>query len=125
MGMFDSIYCKYPLPNKKHQNLVYQTLNLENKFEIYTISEEGKLIHHVRTFVTVPEEEREYYGTPEWDANQLYRIIGSLKSIPVGDMEIDYDGELCFYAIVNNKEWVDYKAIFVDGTVVEVRKIEM
>ena len=125
MGMFDNIHCEYKLPNKKHQNLEYQTKDLENFLDLYTITEEGHLIHHSRTYEAVPEEKREHYGTPEWDKNPILQMCGSIKSIYAGDIDVNYEGTINFYTMGSKKEWIEYEAAFVGGSVIEIKFIEM
>ena len=36
MGMFDTVYCEYPLPDARHQDLDFQTKNLECLLHTYT-----------------------------------------------------------------------------------------
>ncbi len=44
MGMFDTLRCKYPLPDKIVQTDSFQTKSLECLLDDYTITENGKLI---------------------------------------------------------------------------------
>lgn len=120
MGMFDNIKCEYSLdrfdiPNI--QNLEYQTKNLDNLLDNYTITEKGELICHKVEYEYVPEEERPYYGKPEWNKNKLYKLCGSYRSKPIGDYLIDYTGIINFYS--NLEENRLYSINFNDGTINE------
>lgn len=44
MGLYDSVRCEYPLRNPLHQELEYQTKDLECALGEYTITREGKLV---------------------------------------------------------------------------------
>jgi len=46
MGLFDTVKCKYPLPNPKHQDLEFQTKDLECLLGEYTITADGRLLRH-------------------------------------------------------------------------------
>ncbi len=47
MGMFDSLTCKYPLPNPAHNKLLYQTKSLDCDLDHYTINVFGRLTRYV------------------------------------------------------------------------------
>ena len=126
MGMYDEIKCKYSLPDKEVQDETFQTKDFACVLGAYTITKEGKLIcHTVRTEV-VPEEERPYFGKPGWDRG-MNRLIGSMRSIPTGDVEIPFHGDLRFYTDLRDKDkntyvWYEYKARFTDSTLVSIQK---
>jgi hypothetical protein len=44
MGMFDTLICKYPLPNPKDQELEFQTKSLNCELDTYEIDSDGQLI---------------------------------------------------------------------------------
>lgn len=57
MGLFDTIHCEYPLPDARHQDLEFQTKDLECLLSNYTITRDGRLVLHARkggTEVTRP-----------------------------------------------------------------------
>jgi hypothetical protein len=128
MGMFDVVECEFPLPEFTLQEKTFQTKSLDCVMNRYTITRDGRLILHKVRYELVPEEEREYYGTPEWDESPLIRICGMLKSIPVGDVEIPYHGDITFYTSTGsrkegNLEWYEYQARFTDGRVQWIRRV--
>ena len=114
MGMFDHIRCEYPLP-KFHelQEEVFQTKSFECLLDEYTITKDGRLILHAKRWEVVPEEERPYYGKPEWK-KPLYRLFGSLRTVSIGDVEISYHGDVFFYTVANDK-LVTFRARFTNG----------
>jgi len=128
MGMFDNIKCEYPLPDKPIGARNWQTKSFGDGMvggfmDNYTITPEGKLILHKCTYETVPEEERPYYGTPDWDKNLLMQICGSMKSTPLEDEDQEYHGVINIYTNTSNNEWVEYDIKFTDGVVTEAKRI--
>jgi hypothetical protein len=129
MGMFDELNCEYPLPDAEVQDKLFQTKSLECLMERYTISRDGRLIHHKVRYEAVPEEERPYWGTPEWDESPLTRMIGFLKAVPVGNVEVAYHGDIYFGTTVGsreegNLEWYEYQARFTEGRIQWIRRVE-
>jgi hypothetical protein len=126
MGMFDTIKCYFPLPGapEEIQNSSFQTKDLNNLLDNYTITYEGRLIHHSMEWNSVEEKDRPYYGKPEWDSNPIFRIFGSLSSKFLGDIDTDYHGKIRIYTSSDNsKTWYEYELKFTDGTIVDVRRI--
>jgi hypothetical protein len=126
MGMFDTIRCYFPLPGapEEIQNSSFQTKSMENLLDNYTITYEGRLIHHSVEWYSVEEKDRPYYGNPEWDSNPIFRIFGSLGSKFLGDIDTNYHGMLRIYTSDNDfKIWYEYELKFTDGTIVDVRRI--
>ena len=147
MGMYDNIKCNYTLPDEHMQEEGFQTKDLDNCLENYTITSSGTLVLHSVRYEEVPEEERHYYGTPEWDEKPLLRMAGCLRSIPTGEIEVCYDGPLTFYTCVidentyetmdagnggtidvigpsTEREWFEYCAWFKDGKLTKMEKVE-
>jgi len=44
MGLFDTVTCEYPIPNPVHQDLEFQTKDLECLLDHYVITRDGRLI---------------------------------------------------------------------------------
>lgn len=123
MGMYDEIKCEYPLPDEDLQNEGFQTKDLENFMEQYTITKDGFLVLHKKTYEFVPEEERPYYGTKDWENNPIVRVFGSFKSTHTCDEHVEYDGDLMFYTIrLNTDEFVDYVATFDKGKLIKLER---
>lgn len=120
MGMFDTIICDYPLPNPEHQNLSFQTKSLECLMDDYTITEDGRLIKHVVKYEVVPEEQRPYYGTPEWERGGISQLLGMLDAVTVGYEEVPYHGDIHMTAKVREATWVNYQVRFTEGRVSSV-----
>lgn len=116
MGLYDTLKIKYPLPDLELQDSIFQTKSLVCAMLKYTINEDGELILHEVEWVEVPEEQRFYYGKPEWEKDDLYKMIGSIKSIPISYKKVNHTGFVRFYKISDNhKKWYEYLAKFVDG----------
>jgi hypothetical protein len=127
MGMFDELICEYPLPDSAVQNEVFQTKSLDCTMDRYTITKDGRLILHKVRYESVPEEERPYYGTPEWDESPFLQVAGSLKSVPVGDVAIPYHGYIRFYTYLGKHpdgESFEYLAKFTNGRLKEIRQVQ-
>ena len=119
MGMFDELRCEYPLPDAAVQDEVFQTKSFDRELTNYTITADGRLIHHTVRFESVPEEERPYYGKPEWE-NPVLRVAGSIKTISTGDVEVSHHGDVYFYTPrgapqTESFEWFEYQARFTEG----------
>lgn len=127
--MFDHVECRYPLPDstEKAQNALFQTKAFGDGFtggfmDDYTITEEGTLVLHTKSYEIVPDKERPYYGKPEWDKNPLFQMIGSMKSIPEGDEVKEYHGIINIYTDIDG-EWFEYEIKFTDGKVSGIKRI--
>lgn len=134
MGMFDYIQCEYPLPDNPPQWVIdaalkgeFQTKDTpEPSLETYTITADGRLIHHSMRYESVPENERPYWNTPEWD-KPFGQIAGSIRSVPDGDIELnDFHADLHFGAYDGSQEprSYEYVARFTNGRLQHIKFIE-
>jgi len=127
--MFDNVNCEYLLPGiTAGMKLDFQTKSFGDEsvggfMDNYTITKDGQLIFHKTVWELVPDEERPYYGKPEWDKGGLYKMMGSMKSVPQEDEVIEYNGILNIYTISAGKEWIDFNMTFTDGVVSDVERI--
>ena len=99
MGMFDTIHCEYPLPDTRHQDLEFQTKDLECLLSNYTITCDGRLVLHAR---------------------------GGRRGLD-RDIEWPLHGDLRFYTsikISGESIWVEYVARFTHGLVEWIRPKE-
>ena len=130
MGMFDNIKCEYPLPDCDGV-VDFQTKSFGDGFvggfmDDYTITKNGDLILHKVKWEHVEEKDRPYYGTPEWDNNPIFQMVGSLKTIPVSDDKVEYHGIVNIYTqeiTGNGSQWLEYNIKFTDGTVSGVERV--
>jgi hypothetical protein len=93
MGLFDTIKCEYPLPNGLHQELEFQTKDLECSMAHYTITRDGRLIRRHRP------------GRPG----------------PERDIEWPIHGDIRIYDLDPNEQFVEYSVRFTHGRVEWVR----
>jgi len=128
MGMFDEVKIEYEMPDSEIQNETFQTKSLENMMDNYTITKEGRLIFHKCHYEEVPEEERFYYGKPEWDENKaLFKFIGSMTSVYDGDVDMQYHGILEIHTMLgkykdDGSTWYSYDLKFTDGVLVNIER---
>lgn len=114
MGMFDRVCCEYPLPNPEHQKLVFQTKDLRCVMEQYVVTRNGRLIRYAHEFV--PEEDRHYYGTPEWTEGVVFQVCGIFRIKKEGK-DIDYHGDVRLYCLSANGEDIEYTLRFTNGRI--------
>ncbi len=118
MGMFDEILCEYPLPDEVVQGEIFQTKSFECLLDRYTITRNGRLILHQVRYETVPEEERPFYGKPEWETKPFVRSLDCMRSVPIGDVEVSYHEDIIFYTSIGDgpeHQWFEYRARFTEG----------
>lgn len=128
MGMFDELFCEYTLPDPEHQDMRFQTKGVFKLMRWLVITKEGRLYWFKTKTVPVPEEERYYYGKPEWDDSDpamrdLYRLAGSTKQVPLTEIDLFHDGDLRFYT-ARGDEWIEYIATFEDGQLVSIKRTD-
>jgi hypothetical protein len=123
MGMYDEIVCNYPLPDEEFQGKTFQTKSLDAMMDEYTITADGKLIKHDYDWAVVPEEERPYYGTEEWDEKEFLRWAGSMRREPRGDIVVPHHGDIRFYNFFDDV-WYEYIARFTNGELESIRRVQ-
>ena len=115
MGLFDYIKCEYPLPIGQERE--YQTKDTyAQHMERYTITVDGRLIHHSVRHEGVPLKDRPY---PNAKIGSFQSICGIMRSVPTGDVEIPHHGDIYFYD--HDLEW---QARFTNGRIEWIRRIE-
>jgi len=82
--------------------------------EEYTITEDGRLIHHAVAYEMVQKAER-----PHPEAGGLLGLAGSIRRLPKGDVEILVHGDLEFY-YDENLGWWSYIARFTEERCVRI-----
>lgn len=112
--MYDEITVHYPLPDNPPIN-VFQTKDLECMLDDYTITTEGRLIHHVYTYECV-DDPGSFVG--------YYMKIISAELVDTG-----YHGDLNFYntdrdSVTGGHTWWEYVARFTDGTLQWIKRVE-
>lgn len=127
MGMFDEIKIEYEMPDHEIQDEIFQTKSFYNAMDNYTLTKEGKLIFHKCHYDMVPEEERPFYGKPEWDENTFYHTMGCMRTIYDGDVVMDYHGIIEIHTILgkykdDGSTWYSYNLKFTDGVLVDIER---
>ena len=131
MGMFDYLKCEYPLSAPEVQDEEFQTKRFSCRMDNYRIAEGGELFVIEHDYVEVPEQEREYYGKPEWERGGFYQLIGSMRSIPRPErLLINFSGEVEFYTYTGDIngdddqiEWYEYVALYSKGELIKIDRI--
>jgi len=77
-----------------HPNEIFQTKCFGCLMERYSVTEDGILMYHQERLESVPEEQRPYYGTPEFDKG--WSVVGCVKSVPIGDFIVSHHGDVSF-----------------------------
>lgn len=128
MGMFSYIKCKKELPlneeiktlNVKWEDVEFQTKDLDNCLDNYTITENGELVEDV------VEKEYTYYTEEERKKLKGWYFIKDEKIIKEYSKDVNYHGTIRFYELfdLNEQEdiWVEFDAHFVYG---KLDKIEL
>jgi hypothetical protein len=96
--MFDTVHCKYPLQETRHQDLEFQTKDLECLLGEYTITRNGRLVRHAR--------------------------VG--RAGPGRDIQWPMHGDIRIYTSVETEDpsWVEYVVRFTHGQVEWIRPFE-
>lgn len=116
MGMYDYVKCEYPLPDGTiRANAEFQTKDFDCMMDVVTITAEGRLMLRESHYATVPEEERPYFGKPEWE-EPLYQLAGSIRLVVDREYDANFHGEFEFRDGVTN-----YIARFTDGQLDHIR----
>jgi hypothetical protein len=119
VGLYDDLTCKMPLPEPRPpEGTTFQTKDLGQSMERFTITADGLLIHHTVRYEDVPREERPY---PDAEPGDWRSICGIIRSIPTGDVEVPYHGDVRFYRCASRTyEWWEYIARFTEGRCVRI-----
>jgi hypothetical protein len=114
MGMFNTVVCKYELPDPDVQNYLFQTKNLfENVMDEYTITSSGTIIWNKKEYEETPEEERPNWGKPEWDG-PAGKLFGCMRVKKQTNIEMDFTGSFNFYTYIIDEEiWKTIKEAVV------------
>ena len=122
MGLFNYIFCKFPLPLKGANKLEYQTKDIEPNFmEHYEIRENGTLWKQVYDI--------EDHSDPK--AKGWKRIIGTMTRVNLRWKRQYPTTTIWFYAYIGdiNDEkkkvrWIEWRAELVKGKVTEIKRVK-
>ena len=99
MGMYDTVYCEYPLPNARHQDLDFQTKNLECLMDEYALTQDGRLVRRAGIGFGGEGLDRD----TEWPLHGDIRIYTSVKT--------------------EDPPWIEYVVRFTHGRVEWIRPL--
>lgn len=123
MGMYDSLICKYPLPEPADlmelkiiglNNLDFQTKDLENGLLNYTIREDGTLWETRNTYEFKEGNDRDK------EEKYLFSELSEPKLVKSEEIQVNYHGSLYFYdyhadSTLNNDYYIEFLATFSRG----------
>jgi len=121
MGMFDSVglECNLPENIEPYRKGWWQTKSLGRHMDQYYIDNDH-IYKELCHYEDVPEQERTFYGEPEWDKDDFYKLIGSQKRIVDKTVVVDYTGEIECHAYVEEKQlMVRLLFTFVNGNLLK------
>jgi hypothetical protein len=129
--MFDYVIIEYSLPNSAptwvNKAHLWQTKDTPAQYmETYVITKEGRLIHRSVRYEPVPDEERPYWGKPEWETSAIARCCGMITSISTGDVDTSYHGDLRVCATTNTQPYEFYDCVvrFNNGSVQYIKEVK-
>jgi hypothetical protein len=105
MGMFDYVRCETALPDARaFESDEFQTKSLYRAMDRFTVTAGGRLVHH-KTRETVAEYKQDAGGNPSlrWEI------------VPLGDVDIEFHGDLHFGDVDADGQSADYVARFTNG----------
>lgn len=106
MGMFDYLYCDYPLPGKKLEFITeFQTKDLDCSLSAYRITADGNLYEQDGRPLTLTDCQNFTGDIDFYGSNTVAGALGH---------QFTENGE--------DVEEADYKAVFVNGTLTELKQ---
>ena len=104
--MFDEIRCYAPLPDDLAKpGRLFQSHSLYCSMDQFTITEQGRLIHHRCRY--------EFAGEREVRPGLFFP---QSRRIPVADIDMDYHGDVRLYDSTDDGTALDYVARFTHGS---------
>jgi hypothetical protein len=114
MGMFDYLHVEISLPGCPPDFNEFQTKDLDCLMDHYYLKDDGKLYFEKRIYEDVPEEDRPYFGTADWES-PIGKNVGSFR-LKEKTLQVHYiTAEISFGTIDFNNQWIGYLAKFVNG----------
>lgn len=104
MGLFDTLYCHYSLPDPEFQHLSFQTKDLHCTLGNFLITAEGKL----------------------WRLRQgvdLFEVNVRPPDLSDKAEDMNYHGDFSFHTDTQ-KGWLEYRVRFTHGSVEWIRREE-
>ena len=122
MSVFDYLRCDYPLPESRFQGMAFETKDLENYLENFTIRADGSLW-------------RTAYDTEDRsdpNATGLARLAGRATRVNPREEPFVHDGTVNFYADYRAGDpslgsdsvgWVEFEAEFEAGQLLSLKLV--
>lgn len=112
--MFDEVTCRFPLPAPGCEGLVFQTKDTPSQFlERYEIREDGTLWR--QAYDTVDRSDPNAQG--------ILRLAGIMARTNERWEREYLSGSMYFYTSAG-EEWFEFLALFMEGVLQEVRRVE-
>ena len=119
MGMYDYLRCERPLEDGRVlEGKSWQTKDGPCEMGLLVITNDGRLMVEEAHTETIPEEERPYYGKPEWKEGSIVKFCGSIRRVIDRVVDANYHGEVMFRSSTE-----EYSAIFVNGTCIHLSEV--
>ena len=126
MGMFDYLVCEAPLPDGRIvEGAVWQTKDSPCDMGLVKITSGGRLLYEEAHYEDVPEEQRPYYGKPEWKDGSLFQICGMIRRVVDRVVDAEYHGDVRFYRADFDEPWEEYEARFTNGQLQSIRRVDV
>lgn len=132
MGLFDEIFCEYPLPEgfEHLQDKVFQTKDLDNYMTRYVIKKDGGLYQRIYEVEDIPEDEVDTTVIFPVRHRRTGKVTDTLVT-KLHDMPIvgEVHGDIHFYTSTGSRKtndfhWYDFVARFNDGKLKWIKVIE-
>ena len=127
MGMFDEIRMEYPVPDSEVQDHWFQTKDFHCIMDRYTVSKDGRLIHHKVRYERATEQSDADKSSSERDKKPIWEWP-SLVEVPLGDEDINYHGDIRIITCLESDDSDDrisyqYLVRFTEGIVQWVKRL--
>lgn len=116
MGMFDELYCKYPLPTPDFQDRLFQTKSFDECNDLYEIREDGTLWRESPRIAWIEDRTHPHGGILQSGEKEWKRCVHS--------------GEVRFYDVVGENTdthrcgWIEFVAFFINGNLKAVHLVQ-
>lgn len=126
MGMFDWVQCDAALPDGRVvDGPVWQSKDGPCELGVITITADGELMFEDAHTDILPEEERPYYGKPEWQQDGFFRLIGSMRRVVDRRVRQEFHGDFYFYDYHDDtKVFEEYRARFTHGRLESIARVD-
>ncbi len=111
--MFDTLNCEYPLPDPEFQHEDFQTRDLGESLGYYLITHAGRLVRFRYQFEAAAKE-----GIPTHRRRRSTNpFVGDIDVELINFEDLEYHGDIHFYATTTSQKAIEYVVRFTHGTV--------